>query len=91
MKNLNLRSSNFVNYIFGKYLPREEQLQLDIKGEQQEITGSWQKYIMNYGTAHEKHGIAEWIVWLNAQKGARLVTKLFQEISFLKYMGNKWF
>ena len=38
MKNLNLRSSNFVNYIFGKYLPREEQLQLDIKGKQQEIT-----------------------------------------------------
>jgi hypothetical protein len=63
MKNLNLRSSNFINYIFGKYVSREEQLALDLEGKEREIEGDWQKYIMNYGNLHEKHGIAEWVVW----------------------------
>ncbi len=62
MKNLNLRSSLFGNYCFGAYVPRAKMCLMDTKGETTEIS-SWQQKYVNYGLKHEKHGIAEWVLW----------------------------
>lgn len=62
MKNLNLRSSLFGNYCFGAYVPRKEMCLMDIKGETPVIEKFMEKYV-NYGLKHEKHGIAEWVLW----------------------------
>ena len=62
MKNTNLRSSLFTNYCFGAYVPRKKMCLMDIKGETNEIS-QWQRKYVDYGTRHEKHGIAEWVLW----------------------------
>jgi len=61
MKNLNLRSSSFLNHTIGYYTPRREMLEWDLKGERKPITNDYQIKAMNKGIKHEKHGIAKWV------------------------------
>ena len=61
MKNLDLRSSSFLNYSIGYYTPRREQLEWDLKGERKPITNDYQIKAMNKGIKHEKHGIAKYV------------------------------
>ena len=61
MKNLNLRSSSFINYTIGYYTPRREMLEWDLKGETKPIDNEYQIKAMKKGIKHEKHGIAKWV------------------------------
>ena len=60
MKNLNLRSSSFINYAFGFYTPRREMLEWDLKGETKPIDNPFQIRAMKKGVRMEKVGIAKW-------------------------------
>lgn len=61
VKSYNLRSSNFKSYAFGMDTKREEQLQLDLKGEQKPIPQDMMCYV-DYGVEHETCGIGKWIL-----------------------------
>ena len=60
MKNLNLRSSQFINYIMGEYTPRHEMLELQLQGKEPKIPSHMMKYV-SYGNFNEKMGIAFYV------------------------------
>jgi len=60
MKNLNLRSSQFSNYIFGQYTPRKEMLELQLQGKEPQIPRHMMKYVA-HGNYNEKMGIAFYV------------------------------
>ena len=60
MKNLNLRSSQFANYIFGQYTPRKEMLELQLQGKEPQIPNHMMKYVA-HGNFNEKFGIAFYV------------------------------
>jgi len=60
MKNLNLRSSQFANYIFGQYTPRKEMLELQLQGKEPKIPSHMVKYVA-HGNFNEKMGIAFYV------------------------------
>jgi len=60
MKNLNLRSSQFANYIFGQYTPRKEMLELQLQGKEPQIPRHMMKYVA-HGNYNEKMGIAFYV------------------------------
>tara|TARA_R100000315_G_C5233186_1_gene144258 strand:- start:1682 stop:2347 length:666 start_codon:yes stop_codon:yes gene_type:complete len=60
MKNLNLRSSQFSNYIFGQYTPRKEMLELQLQGKEPKIPRHMMKYVA-HGNFNEKMGIAFYV------------------------------
>jgi len=60
MKNLNLRSSQFSNYIFGQYTPRKEMLELQLQGKEPQIPRHMMKYVA-HGNFNEKMGIAFYV------------------------------
>lgn len=60
MKNLNLRSSQFANYIFGQYTPRKEMLELQLQGKEPQIPKHMMKYVA-HGNFNEKMGIAFYV------------------------------
>ena len=64
MKNLNLRSSQFANYIFGQYTPRKEMLELQLQGKEPKIPHHMMKYVA-YGNFNEKMGIAFYVKAFN--------------------------
>jgi len=64
MKNLNLRSSQFSNYIFGQYHPRKEMLELQLQGKEPQIPSHMMKYVA-HGNLNEKMGIAFYIKAFN--------------------------
>ena len=45
MKNLNLRSSQFANYLYGEYVSRKEMLELQLQGKEPKIPSYMMKYV----------------------------------------------
>ena len=64
MKNLNLRSSQFSNYLYGEYTPRKEMLELQLQGKEPQIPSHMIKYV-NFGNFFEKMGIAFYVKAFN--------------------------
>ena len=60
MKNLNLRSSQFINTVFGKYTSRHEMLELQMQGKEPQIPSFQRKYV-NFGNYWEFMGIGFWV------------------------------
>lgn len=62
MSRINLRSSSFGDYCFGMYTKKDNKMFNDLYDIQEEF--SWfQNSLMQYGTKHERHGIAEFVNW----------------------------
>ena len=64
MKKLNLRSSQFANYLYGEYVSRKEMLELQLQGKEPKIPSYMMKYV-SHGNFNEKMGIAFYIKAFN--------------------------